>query len=450
MTNGKIPTIVAILILVGALVAGVLLLQYRQVYRLGAEPQETPKDVRITNITDAAFTVTWTTDKPIGGFVKWGTGAGNLDQVAIEELANPGTVHSTTITTGQSGGNYFFKINSGADYDNNGAPWQVQTGAKLPPPASSNIISGTVLTAAGQPAANVLVYVNVAGASGLSTLTSESGSWVIPISEARTQDLSGYTPINNSTTLVIISVQAGAGAGPAETATAQIYPVGARPAPPIILGQTHDFRNRTAEEFGDSPQANLEAPETTPASGFQVPELPGSTPTTVTLKSLSEGEVVTSTNPEFFGDGPPGTAITITVESDPITDQTAVGTDGTWKWNPPQNLPEGTHTITLSWRDAGGVLRTLKRTFIVQAAGGPAFVATPSATPTNTPTPSPTASPTATPRATVTPTASVSATPTRPPIPESGSLTTTLFLSMLGGGSLLLSGLFAYLAIKKT
>jgi len=92
---------------------------------------------------------------------------------------------------------------------------------------------------------------------------------------------------------------------------------------------------------------------------------------TVTLESLDEDEIITSTEPEFFGEGPPGTTITITIESDPITDQTTISSLGGWNWSPPEGLSEGAHKITITWRDASGILRTLTRTFIVQASEGP-------------------------------------------------------------------------------
>lgn len=433
MKKSKIPTIIGIFLLTAGLAAGVLLVQNRQIFKLGASPQISPKNVRISNISDSAFTVSWVTDKQTDGFIKWGKSENSLNQIEVDEIKGPSFVHTISVHGLDPETTYFFTINSdGKEFDNNGIAWQVTTGSKLTLRPGSNTISGTVLTAVGTPAKSALVYVTVGGSSLLSTTTSENGSWVIPISSARTQNLASFVEIDDSSTLVEISVQA----GPDGVASAQIYPVSAKPAPPIILGKTYNFKNLPPSETEGIPKAKVNLPEeATPSSGFNVPE-EISTPsaTTVTLESIDEGEVVTTTEPEFFGKGPPKTTLTITVESDPITDSVTVDSSGNWKWSPPTNLPEGTHKITITWRDASGILRTLTRTFVVQAAEGPAFESTPSA---STPTPSPSATPTPTPSPSTTPSASpissVSA------IPDSGNLTPTVTLSIMGLGLIVTS-----------
>ena len=39
-----------------------------------------PKNVRLANITDSSFTVTWTTDIESNGFIKWGKGEFSLSK----------------------------------------------------------------------------------------------------------------------------------------------------------------------------------------------------------------------------------------------------------------------------------------------------------------------------------------------------------------------------------
>lgn len=57
MNRKTIPTIAGIFLLVVGLALGVLLVQQRQVFRLGASGELAPKDVRITNITDNSATI---------------------------------------------------------------------------------------------------------------------------------------------------------------------------------------------------------------------------------------------------------------------------------------------------------------------------------------------------------------------------------------------------------
>ena len=114
-----------------------------------------------------------------------------------------------------------------------------------------------------------------------------------------------------------------------------------------------------------------------------------------------------------------------------------VPASGDWKWSPPEDLPEGTHKVKISWRDTGGILRTIERTFVVQAAEGPAFESTPSGTgaASATPTATPKSSPTATPKPTLT--ASATPAPTLDPqVSDSGVLTPTIALSIMGVGLL--------------
>ena len=419
--KAKIPTIIGIIILILSLATGVILVQNQQLFRLGAKGQNSPKDVRISNITPDSFSVTWITDIQNTGFVKYGDSVGNITNTKTEELTSPGYTHIANVSGLKVQTNYFFKINSGGnDFDNNGIAWQGQTGTAQES-GQSSLISGNVLLATGAPAKNALVY-TTAGSKLFSALTSQNGSWIISLPSS----------INNANSLLEISVLSGQG----ETSTAQIYSKSASPVPAMILGQTHDFKNLPPSESTDIPQASLDAPDMgTPSSGFTIPEsIATPSASTVTLKSISNNEVVTSVKPEFFGEGPKGTKIQITVESDPVSGSVTVPPSGEWSWEIPKDLPEGPHTITITWKDAGGILRTLTRNFVVQASEGPAFVATPSA--------SLSPSPSATPRLTASP----SATPSTPlgtsspfPQPDSGSLTPTILLSIMGIGVVALS-----------
>jgi len=450
MKTKKFPTFVGLLILTIGVTIGVLLIQNRQIFRLGAEVSSAPKDVRITNIGEGSLTVSWVTEEETSGFVNWGENQ-SLGNVAGDEVGETGFVHSTTINGLKSETTYYFKINSGGkDFDNNKIPWQTKTAPSLGAPPSAKLISGSVVAATGSPAKGVLVFAQLAGASTLSTVTSDEGNWVITISNALSPDLKSRASFNENSTLVEISLQG----GPAGVATAKIYPKDARPAPPIILGQVHDFRNLTSLTSEEVPESSVVLPEgpiPTPTSGFAVEDDVEKTPTieTVTIESIDEGEVITSTNPEFFGEGPPGTNITITVESETISDEVTVSSFGAWSWSPLESLSEGIHKITITWRDKNGSLQSITRSFVVQAAEGPSFESTPSGstatpTPTNTPTPTPTSTPaptlTPTPTPTVTPTPTSQLTPSpTPDLPDVGSLTPTLVGAIMGLGFLIFS-----------
>lgn len=214
----------------------------------------------------------------------------------------------------------------------------------------------------------------------------------------------------NGQDLLEINVQA----GPEGIASAQIYAEKATATPLITLGQTYDFRNLTTNQNDSLPKSEIQGPqETNKQPKFDISGYSTSSPSsTVSIESIKEGETINTTSPEFFGKGPASKQITITVESEnPQTGTVLVGTNGIWRWSPPSGLTPGTHKITLTYRDDNGVLRSIVRTFVVQAAeaGEPAFEATPSASLTPTPT---SIVATATPSAQKT--ASPSATPAQP------------------------------------
>lgn len=414
--KAKIPTIVGIIILILSLAVGVILVQNRVIFRLGAEGENSPKDVRISNVTSNSFSISWITDTKISGFVKYGNTVGNMTNTKVEESIDTSYTHMVNVSELTPQTDYFFKINSGEnDFDNNGIAWQGQT-AVSQEPGQPTLISGSILLATGAAAKNAIVYITV-NSKLFSALTSQNGSWIISL------------PSNLVSTNSLLEISALLGQG--NISTAQIYAKSASPVPAMIMGQTHDFKNLPPSESADIPKASLGVPDvSTPSSGFDIPENT-STPSasTVTLESISNNEIVTSVKPEFFGEGPKGTKIQITVESEVITDSVTIPSSGEWSWEIPQNLPEGPHTITITWKDSGGILRTLTRSFVVQASEGPAFVSTPSASPKVT----------ATPKSTTTPKPTQTATATPFPQPESGSLTPTILLSIMGIGFIALS-----------
>ncbi len=433
--KSKIPTILGIIILLAGTFLGVFYLNMTQVFKIGASPQTTPKDIRVSNISDTSATISWTTDGATTDFLNWGTSQNNVSKVEQEDSSNSKFfVHSITITGLTGNTSYFYRINSeGTSYDSGGIPWQFTTGAALDAPKTSFPISGSAVTSSGQPAKRNLVYLNVGGNMS-STLTSDTGNYVLQLASVRSSDLQTYAQINPAGTLLEISVADGQGG----VTSAQIFPQSANPVPTMILGQVYDFRSRGPNNAGQNPGVDLQLPlSATPESKFNVNVSTGSAkPTSVLLENITEGEVVTSTQPQFFGKGPGGESITITVHSEtPVTQTVQIPSNGSWSWTPPSNLAPGAHSITISWIDISGITRSLTRDFVVQAGEAPAFTASGSGstpTPTATPSvsPSPTVRPTATPRATLSPTPASTA--SAQPVPVTGELTPTLLLSIMG------------------
>lgn len=450
MRDKKIPTILGVIFLVVGVAAGVLLVQQRQIFRLGAAGGVAPLNVEISNITDSSFTVSWTTDKDAIGQVNWGTDT-QLGQTARQENSVVKKVHSVNVRGLAPNTNYYFVINSGGEeFDNNGIAWDTRTFPSIPPSTTTSVISGTILDTTGAAAPDVLVYVSVDGSTLLSTLTTSGGKWVLSLSNARVgTGANALTTTQNSKLSVTVQ------GGPLGTATAVSGIQNANPMPNIIIGKSYDFSNSDSPEYAN-PEANVSLPDTSATSRLFSDNITSNEDSTVKLDSIDEGEAIYTTKPEFFGTGDPGTEVSILVESDPINDSLTVSSSGSWKWSPPVDLEPGEHTVTLSWRDASGILQKITRSFTVLAADGePAFESTPSAsTPTPspsstpTPTPVPTVKPSSTPTATPLPTERVSIPSTQSGIPVAGSLTPTLLLSTMGIGLLFVGAYVSFKASK--
>ena len=434
----RIPTIIGILVLLVGGVAGILAVGRSTNFLPKASPEHAPKQIKITGVSSDSFTVSWLTDSATSGFLRYGTTTSlSTTQADERDLISdsPGNyrLHYVTIHGLSPGTKYYFKLGSGDSglYDNNGQPFEITLGTQLNTAGRTAVLSGNVVTNAQTPAVGAIVYANIPGAAPVSALVRNSGSWVINLAELRTTNLSALYKYSDSdsASLEIISATGETTTGTAELGAFQESP------PTITLGQTF---NLTAQEesrlistdTGEDAEATQSA-----TSQFDTKPLGGVTPATgsaITLANPSfDGETVNTTKPEIIGTAPANTKITITVESDPIyEEQLTTDTDGSFAWSPPANLAAGNHTITISYTDAKGILQTLKRSFVVMAAGEselPALTSSPSgqsATPTPTPKPSP--SPTASGSARVSIPSSGSGTPT------AGTITPPIVITLLG------------------
>lgn len=427
----RIPTILGLLILVAGLVAGILLVGQRQGLFTRAGPTSTPKNVKISNLSSTGFAISWTTDVPVTGFIKYSDNPTNLtlpagdsrDQVAGS--VSPYTTHYVEVSGLTADKTYYFEIGTGSQtYNDSGKPYQVRIfpTATTPP---EDVVSGKVLNAAGTGVSGAIVYVELTGSGTLSALTRNDGTFRLNLSLARdkTGKFLTYDVARDSLTIL---VQAGTdGTATAITNTARDNPV-----PDITLGKTHNFAD------GQATSAVISDTEEVSSTGFGalgeaiLAESPEATLSVKLLNPATKDEQLATTTPEFLGTGPVGVTIKIIVQSDPQTGYATVSASGNWSWSPPDRLDPGTHTITLEFLDALGVLQRFSRSFVVLAAGQsgglPAFESTPSATPT--------ATVSATPTATISATPTVSPTATPSGIPDAGVLTPTMTLLFVGIG----------------
>ena len=429
----RIPTALGVLILLGGLVAGVVLVNSRQGLLTKAGPTEAPKNVKISNLGSNTFTVSWTTDTPVTGFLKYSenpakitTPAGDIrDQISGSSQGY--TNHYVTVTGLNPNVTNYFMIGSGPQtYDDAGKPFQVRTTAQVIAPPE-DVINGKIVSADGNPVNNAIVYVEVEGGQTLSAMTKTDGTWRLNLALAR--DSKGtvltYDP---KTSLISIFVQAGISG----TATATTNTASNKPVPDIVLGKNQSFvATSVATESGIVDKGVIKT------SGFKnITEVAmvdfekqatdSASSMVITYPALN-GEMIATSTPQFSGKAASGTTIRISVHSPvELTQIIKADKNGEWRWTPPQKLDPGVHTLTLEFTDPNNVFQRVVRTFTVLAAdntsGIPAFTATPSAKPTAS-------------------IATPSATPTKKPVmpattsgtlKDTGTLEETILLATLG------------------
>lgn len=170
---------------------------------VGAAPIIT--NVRVTNINNGGFVVSWKTDTASNGTVTWGTSSPPT-QVAVDPVSST-TTHYVTISGLTQNTLHYFQVSStdgtGSTVDNNsGAYYTVTTGAELISGPGQNLIWGVVYQSNGStPVANAIVYLVLQDANGsgsmgasqmLSSRSGSNGVWGINLVNVRTSDNQNY------------------------------------------------------------------------------------------------------------------------------------------------------------------------------------------------------------------------------------------------------------------
>lgn len=421
-----------------------------------AAKDNTPKNVRISNITDGSFTVSYVTDANVAGTITFGT-TGKMDQVILDDrdtaqnTPNEYTTHYITVKNLSPSTTYTFTITSGSENFLNGeSAYQVTTGPAVTSASSDAIITGKATNADGSPARGAIVYVATNNSQVLSTLTNDSGNYQINLKSLRTNNLTSLMNLDDDTPLTLQIIDA------TEQSEVSVLKGQINPIPLIILSKNYDFAVST-QPIEPSPVAtdSADLSGTPGASSISFPTVAqGETATSPQILNPQKDQGLVDQQPVFRGRGLPNETVTITINSEQ-TINTTVTTDsnGNWQYRPEEPLEPGNHTITIRTIDASGLMRIITQSFVVYAEGSqftePSV--SPSANPTNTPTPTATATPRATNTPvpiTITTTATVTPTPTTvatlspttistttitatpPPIPVAGN--TSLILTVVG------------------
>lgn len=202
----------------------------------------TPKNVKITNVTDRQFSISWITDIDEIGYILWGTDTDSLNERGLDKRdEGNGTPtikddihHVTVITTPsmpiKSLTTYYYEIVSGTQTSDIGS---ITTGKEISGSPDSSVY-GYVYKWGPVPATGTIVYLYLESALGTSALLSRlipsGGDWIEFLDNFRTSDLTDVFTYSATDTLCIYAEGAKDG-----TASLTLKISESKPAPDIII-----------------------------------------------------------------------------------------------------------------------------------------------------------------------------------------------------------------------
>lgn len=447
-----IPTLLGIGIITIGIALTSFLVKNGTVFKGQAQFAQIPQNPKISNISDTSFTVSFTTQDESIGSISFGKDK-SLGQSAFDErdqkvdLVAPHKIHIITVKNLTPETRYFFSITSGQKlFLDNGNPFEVLTGPTINElPLSQLSLNGQVILPNGDKPKEAIIYATTDKSQIISTIVNADGSYVLALNTMRTNDVSSYSTFDEDTIINILIAN--------EILESKISTSAYQDTlPAVTLSNDYDFIISDISSTSDST-------EFTGFPSISVSEESGSvsanTPRIILPKRDQE---FIDQKPQFSGTALPNETVTITIHSlENIETKVTADASGAWKFRPTNPLSPGVHTITITTRDALGILKTITQPFTVFAQGSQVNQsATPSATPTLalslTPTSTPSSTPTPTliltpvPTATASPISTLSATPI-PTIAPPGS-SSTLAVGILGVATAAI-GLLLFLLTRK-
>jgi hypothetical protein len=416
----RIPTLLALLIIFFGITGIISLDQSSLNFSSTASPQEIPKDIHFSNISEKSITISWLSDKPVLGSVSI---AGSnfqsktlFDDLDNDNVARPRIIHYVSVNNLNEDTLYKIKIINGTTQcglSNKCPELSQKTTTRLPSFLSIPPAKGQIIAKDNQPAVNAIVYLTVGNSSLLSTRTDSYGLWVIPFTNLRSADLSKRIDLSDND---IVQITAKTSENQITSGVIDIKSIRQNLNIPIMqIGNSYNFINLISKKdifAANLPYQRILGIQTnkTIQPTLTISENANGNKDIDILYPTKEQNTAIDNRPKIRGIGPKGTTLTITVKSTPQTAKIVISNDGTWSYRPPKPLSPGIHEIILTGVDQTGKSITLKREFIVLKSGEsvlgeatssatitPGFTTTPSITPV-------TSQPTITPALTISPT----------------------------------------------
>lgn len=310
----RIPTLLGIGLIGISIVLTSLLVKSSTVFVSRADITQVPQNVKITNISDSSFTVSYTTEVETIGSVNFGKDA-NLEQTALEDdrdeetgFLRPHKIHNFTLKNLKPNTRYFFVISSGQNtFLNNAVPFETTTASApqitLEPQTP---IAGKIVLPDGNAPRATIVYANTDKSQEVSTLSKSNGTYFLPLTSLLLQDLS-YPLTLNAKDVIKMVITNGVLKSNVLLSARQINPV-----PVITLSNDYDFTQKTAPTSSKSaallgfssivlsiasPSASP-TPSPTPTAPISLPTPTVIVPTPTPISSPTPVQVLPTISPE--------------------------------------------------------------------------------------------------------------------------------------------------------
>ncbi len=390
--NKKLPKPFGFIVLLISLVTIGWLSGNAILFGTRAAVSSVPKDVRITNIKEDSFTVSYITDDQIPAALNYGTSP-ELGTVILDNRDKNSNkpsdyrVHYITVPGLTPQANFYFKILSGdSEYDNNSVPYEVTTAPEnSTKPLTPRSVEGKIAFEDGTTPIEGIVYVKTQSSQILSTLVTTGGNYSLDLSPLLTANLAQDVPLTDDTVVNMEIIDS------TKKSFVSFLAGKANPIPPVILSKNYNFVK------SDQPLTN----EETASQSANFPQVDIEPATEVAILTPESDEKFNDQQPQFRGTAAPNSTVEITIESDPINTTVTADENGSWVYRPDKPLEPGEHDITVTAPNANGETQTISRSFIVSASGSQftetALTPSPIQTPTEVPSPTPDLSPTGSP-----------------------------------------------------
>jgi hypothetical protein len=198
LLNRRVPAILWIVLVLIGIPLTIYNLKNQTISSSQASESESPQDVKMTNISNNSFTVTYRTQIPAIGSVNYGLdkrlGTSVLEDIDEGKSPSPKTIHSISLKKLMPSTKYYLTIISDDNtFLNNGIPYEVTTGPEISSsPTQENVIKGKIILPNGNAPSEAIVYINAQDSQILSGIANVNGEFSFSFKDLRTDALTSY------------------------------------------------------------------------------------------------------------------------------------------------------------------------------------------------------------------------------------------------------------------